>query len=105
MVHDNCKCSLSRSQTPSDPTFPGEAIVVDPNIITRSVPTTGSTFLAFTPGFSLNVGTLLPEQAWANTLQTYFFAQIPVQADFNGNLMQRTSYMAGLTKFFNFTKS
>ena len=48
---------------------------------------------------------LLPEQAWANTLQAYFFAQIPVQADFNGNLTQSTSYMSGITKFFNFTKS
>jgi hypothetical protein len=51
------------------------------------------------------VGTLLPEQAWANTLQAYFFTQIPVQSDFNGNLQQSTSYMAGLTKYFNFTKS
>jgi hypothetical protein len=105
MSHDSCKCSLARSQTPSDPTYPGEAIVVDPIVKTRAVPTTGSTFLAFTPGFSLNVGTLLPEQAWANTLQAYFFTQIPVQADFNGNLMQSTSYMAGITKYFSFTKS
>jgi hypothetical protein len=104
MVHDSCKCSLAVSQTPSDPTFPGEAIVVDPNITTRAVPTTGSTFLAFTPGFSLNVGALT-DQAWANTMQVYFFSQIPVQADFNGNLMQSTSFMGGITKYFSFTKS
>jgi hypothetical protein len=105
MVHDSCKCMLSQSLVPGDVGFPGEATLVDGTIKTRAVPTTGSTFLAFTPGFSLNVGTLLPEQAWADTLQAYFFAQIPVQADFNGNLQQSTSFMAGLTKFFNFTKS
>jgi hypothetical protein len=107
MVHDSCKCSLAVSQTlaANPTTFPGEAIVVDPNITNRPVPTTGSTFLAFTPGFSLNVGTLLPEQAWANTLQAYFFTQIPVQADFNGNLMQSTSFMGGITKYFSFSKS
>ena len=105
MVHDSCHCSLSASQTPSDPTYPGQPIVIDPNITNRPVPTTGSTFLAFTPGFSLNVGTLLPEQKWANTMQAYFFTQIPVQSDFNGNLQQSTSYMAGITKYFNFTKS
>jgi hypothetical protein len=105
MVHDSCSCSLSRSATPSDaPLFPHEAFVVDPNITNRAVPTTGSTFLAFTPGFSLNVGALT-DQAWANTLQAYFFTQIPVQADFNGNLMQSTSFMAGITKYFNFAKS
>jgi hypothetical protein len=104
MSHDSCKCSLARSQTPSDPTFPGEAIVVDPNITTRAVPTTGSTYLAFTPGVSLNVGTLT-DQAWASTMQVYFFSQIPLQRDFNGNLMQGVSYMAGITKYFNFPKS
>ena len=78
--------------------------MIDPHIVNRPVPTTGSTFFAVTPGFSLNVG-LLTDQAWARTMQVYFFAQIPVQADFNGNLMQSTSYMAGITKFFNFTKS
>jgi hypothetical protein len=31
-------------------------MVLDPNITNRPVPTTGSTFLAVTPGFSLNVG-------------------------------------------------
>ncbi len=105
MVHDSCKCSLSQSLVPGDLGFPGEAALVDGTIKTRPVPTTGSTFLAFTPGFSLNMGTLLPEQKWADTLQAYFFAQIPVQADFNGNLQQSTSFMAGLTKYFNFTKS
>ena len=100
MVHDSCKCSLARSQTPSDPTFPGEAIVVDPNVENRPVPTTGSTYLAVTPGFSLNVG-LLTDQAWAQTMQVYFFSQIPVQRDFNGNLMQGVSYVAGITKYFS----
>jgi len=105
MVHDSCSCSLARSATPSDVgLFPGEAIDIDTNITNRPVPTTGSTFLAVTPGFSLNVGALT-DQAWANTIQVYFFSQIPVQRDFNGNLAQGVSYLAGITKYFSFTKS
>jgi hypothetical protein len=106
MVHDSCKCSLARSAMPSDGPglFPGEAISVDDTIKNRAVPPTGSTFLAVTPGFSLNVGALT-DQAWANTMQVYFFTQIPVQRDFNGNLMQGVSYVAGITKYFSFSKS
>jgi hypothetical protein len=104
MVHDSCSCSLAIAPVPGqtgygDPNAP--LPVIDPNITNRPVPTTGSTFLAFTPGFSLNMGALLPEQKWANTMQAYFFTQIPVQSDFNGNLQQSTSYMAGITKYFN----
>jgi hypothetical protein len=104
MVHDSCWCSLAQSQAPGDPNYPGPPIVLDPNITRRSVPTTGSTYLAVTPGFSLNLG-LLTDQAWAKTMQVYFFSQIPVQRDFNGNLMQGVSYLAGITKYFSFSKS
>ncbi|HKW87061.1 MAG TPA: transporter [Nitrospiraceae bacterium] len=104
MVHDSCNCSLARSQTPSDPTFPGEAIVIDPNVTNRPVPTTGSTYLAVTPGFSINMGSLV-DYGWAKTMQVYFFSQLPVQRDFNGNLMQGVSYLGGITKYFSFPSS
>lgn len=91
MVHDSFSGSLARSQTPNDPTFPDEAIVLDPNITNRAVPTTGSTFLAYSPGFLLDVG---------YRTQIYFFAQIPVARDFNGNLAQSTSFVFGLTHYF-----
>ena len=56
MVHDNFSSSLLRSATPADaPDFPGEPVVLDPNIQNRAVPTTGSTFLAFTPGFQISL--------------------------------------------------
>jgi len=105
MVHDSCNCSLARSAMFSDgpALFPGEAILLDGTIKNRAVPTTGSTFLAVTPGFSLNVE-LLTDQAWAKTMQVYFFSQIPVQRDFNGNLAQGVSYLAGITKYFSFSK-
>jgi hypothetical protein len=104
MVHDSCNCSLARAPVPGDPSFGTDVVVIDPNITNRPVPTTGSTFLAVTPGFNLNIGALT-DQAWAQTLAVYFFSQIPVQRDFNGNLMQGVSYVAGITKFFSFSKS
>ena len=55
MARDHFKGSLARSQIPSDPTFPDEAIVLDPNIRNRAVPTTGSTFFAYTPGFQVGI--------------------------------------------------
>lgn len=99
MARDHFKGSLARSQTPSDPTFPGEAIVLDPNILNRAVPTTGSTYFAYTPGFQVGLGELIKTPLTANT-SLYFYAQIPVFRDFNGNLAQGTSFVVGLTKLF-----
>jgi len=97
MVHDSFSGSLARSATPSDaPDFPGEAVVVDPNITNRAVPTTGSTFFAYTPGFLINLG---------QSTQFYFFSQIPVARDFNNNLAQGVSYVFGLTKYFQVPQS
>jgi hypothetical protein len=104
MVHDNCSCSLARAPTPSDPQFGNDVVVIDPNITNRRVPTTGSTFVAVTPGFSLNMGALT-DQEWAKTMQLYVYSQIPVYRDFNGNLAQGVSYLAGITKYFSFSKS
>lgn len=103
MVHDSYSGSLARSQTPGDPTFPGEAIVLDPNITNRAVPTTGSTFLAYTPGFQISLEELLKTSLTDNT-SLYFYSQIPLARDFNGNLAQGVSYVFGLTKLFQVTK-
>jgi hypothetical protein len=105
MARDHFKGSLARSQTPNDPTFPDEAIVLDENIRNRAVPTTGSTFFAYTPGFQINLGdfiqtTLNIKTPLVDNTSLYFYAQVPVYRDFNGNLAQGTSYVFGLTKMF-----
>ncbi len=71
-----------------DPTT-GSSILLDPTVKLRAVPTTGSTYLAYSPGIMLNL--------W-NYASFYFMAQIPVYRDFNGNLEQGISYVFGLTK-------
>ena len=103
MVHDSFSGSLARSQTPSDPTFPDEAIVLDPNITNRAVPTTGSSFFAYTPGFQISLGELVKTSLTENT-SLYFYSQIPVARDFNGNLAQGVSYIFGITKLFQVMK-
>ena len=85
LVHDNFSGSLSLHPT-------GE---VDPTIKNRRVPTTGSTTLMFTPGFTVQNLKFLPQTA------AYFNVQIPVARDFNGNLAQGVSYVAGISYFFN----
>ena len=97
ITHDNFSSSLSQSLTPADPGFPGEAAVIDPNIMNRTVPTTGSTYHAFSPGFQLNLGQLV-ESSWTNMTSAYFFAQIPFARDSNNSLAQGTSYIFGLTR-------
>jgi hypothetical protein len=99
MAQDHFEGSLARSQTPSDPTYPGEAIILDPNIINRAVPTTGSTYFAYTPGFQVSLGEAIKTRLTDN-MSMYFFAQIPVYRDFHGNLAQGTSYVFGITKLF-----
>ena len=103
MVHDSFRGSLARSQTPSDPGFPDEAIVLDPNITNRAVPTTGSSFLAYTPGFQISLGELFKTSLTENA-SLYFYSQIPVARDFNGNLAQGVSYIFGITKLFQVMK-
>jgi hypothetical protein len=49
----------------------------------------------FTPGFTLQSLSFLPQGA------LYFNVQIPVARDFNGNLAQGVSYVAGISYFFN----
>ena len=99
MVHDSFKGSLSQSLTPSDPGFPDEATVIDPNITNRAVPTTGSTYFAYTPGVQISLGELIKTSLTENA-SLYFYSQIPVYRDFNGNLAQGISYVFGITKLF-----
>lgn len=103
MVHDSFKGSLSRSLTPSDPGFPDEATVIDPNITNRAVPTTGSTYFAYTPGVQISLGELVKTSLTENA-SLYFYSQIPVYRDFNGNLAQGISYVFGITKLFQVMK-
>ncbi len=103
MVHDSYSGSLARSQTPSDPTFPDEVIVLDPNITNRAVSTTGSSYFAYTPGFQLSLGELLKTSLTENA-SLYFYSQIPIARDFNGNPAQGVSYVFGITKLFQVMK-
>jgi len=103
MVHDSFSGSLARSLTPSDPGFPDEAIVLDPNITNRAVPTTGSTYFAYTPGFQVSLGELIKTSLTENA-SVYFYTQIPIARDFNGNLAQGVSYVFGITKLFQVMK-
>lgn len=67
------------------------AVLLDGNIIGRDVPTTNSTFLAFSTGVLVNL--------W-DYAQMYFVAQLPIYRDFNGNLQQEISYVAGMSRSF-----
>lgn len=69
----------------------GTAVLLDPTVKFRSVPTTGSQYVAYSPGLMLNL--------WGYA-SFYAVVQIPVYRDFNGNLEQQASYVFGLTKSF-----
>lgn len=87
-VHDNFTSSLRQALDPS--AGGGDPITVDPTVLDRRMPNTGSTYLAFTPGFLVNAG---------EKTQFYFNAQIPVARDSNNNLVQATSFVFGLTQY------
>ena len=100
MVHDNFSSSLLRSATPADaPAFPGDPVVIDPTIKDRQVPTTGSTFLAFSPGFQLSLDGMV-DSPWTRMTSLYFYSSIPIARDSNNSLAQGTSYIFGLTRSF-----
>ncbi len=69
----------------------GRLAPIDETIKFRAVPTTGSTYVAYSPGVMFNV---------FNFASVYFIAQIPIYRDFNGNLEQQISYIFGMTKSF-----
>ncbi len=90
-VHDEFTGSLARVQEPTDPGFPGDPIVLDPEIKRRPVSNTGGTTLAFSPGIAVQV---------RDQLRAYFFVQVPVVQDYNGGLIPDVSYLAGLSMSF-----
>ncbi len=105
MVHDTFSSSLLRSATPADaPDFPGEPVVIDPTIQNRQVPTTGSTFLGFTPGFQLSLDGMV-DSSWTRMTSLYFYSTIPLVRDSNNSLAQGTSFIFGLTRSFQLLKS
>lgn len=105
LVHDNVSAFLDRSATPADaPNFPGETIVIDPTIANRRVPTTGSTYFAFTPGFQISLDGLIDSPLTKMT-SLYFYSQIPIMRDSNNNLAQGISYIFGITRSFQLAKS
>lgn len=91
-VHDEFTGTLARAQEPTDPTFPGDPIVIDPEVKRRPVTNTGSTMLAFSPGISVGVG---------ENMRAYFFTQIPVVRDFNGGLIPDVGFLFGLSMSVN----
>jgi len=100
LVHDNISASLERSAIPADaPDFPGEPVVLDPMIRNRSVPNTGSTYFAFSPGFKLSLDGLIDSPV-TRMASVYFYSQIPIQRDSNNNLAQGISYVFGISKSF-----
>jgi hypothetical protein len=78
--------------------------VLDPTIANRRVPTTGSTYFAFSPGFQVSLDGLIdsPLTKWTSL---YFHSQIPIMRDSNNNLAQGISYIFGVTRSFQLTKS
>ena len=98
IVHDNFSSSLLQSAPVGTPGGAGPT-PIDPLIMNRAVPTTGSTYHGFSPGFQLNLGQLV-ESSWTDMTSAYFFAQIPFARDSNNSLAQGTSYIFGLTRSF-----
>ena len=98
LVHDNFSSSLLQSAPVGTPGGAAPTII-DPQIQNRAVPTTGSTFLAFSPGFQLSLDGMI-DSAWTRMTSVYFYAQIPVARDSNNSLAQETSYVFGLTRSF-----
>jgi hypothetical protein len=66
-------------------------VLLDGNLLNRPVPTTNSTYLAFSTGVVVNV---------FDYGQLYAIAQLPLYRDFNGNLQQGVGYVFGMTKHF-----
>ena len=86
MQNDAMDASLWQFYEPT-----GTPVLLDPTVKFRAVPTTGSKYVAYSPGISLNL--------W-DYASFYFIAQIPIYRDFNGNVEQQISYVFGLTKSF-----
>ena len=103
LVHDNFSASLLQSAPPGNGGGV-EPLDVDPNILDRRVPNTGSTYFAFSPGFQVSLEGLIDSPLTRMT-SVYFYSQIPVMRDSNNNLAQGISYIFGVTRSFQLLKS
>lgn len=100
LTHDNVTANLEQSAAP----FAGEEpTVLDPQVLDRRVPNTGSTYFAYTPGFQLDLGELI-KSPFTEATSAYFMAQIPLARDANNNLAQGTSFVFGFTRSFQLVK-
>jgi hypothetical protein len=100
LVHDNVRANLEQSGPPFSGTDP---IVLDPTIMNRRIPNTGSTYFAYSPGLQISLGDLV-SSSWTDATAVYFYAQIPVARDSHNNLAQDTSFIFGVTKSFQLIK-
>jgi Putative MetA-pathway of phenol degradation len=103
LVHDNISASLEQS-APAGNGGGVDPSVIDPMIMNRLVPNTGSTYFAFSPGFQVSFDGLIDSPLTKMT-SAYFHAQIPIMRDSNNNLAQGTSFIFGLTRSFQLTNS
>ena len=100
LTQDNVTANLEQSAA----SFSGEEpTVIDPRILDRRVPNTGSTYFAYTPGFQLDIGRLFTSRYTEGT-SLYVMAQIPVARDANNNLAQGTSFIFGITRSLQVVK-
>ena len=80
-----------------------EPTVIDAMILDRWVPTTGSTYFAFSPGFQVSLDGLIDSPVTKMT-SLYFHSQIPIMRDSNNNLAQGISYIFGVSRSFQLFK-
>ena len=100
LVHDNVRANLEQSRPPFDGNDPD---IIDPTVMNRRVPNTGSSYFAYTPGFQVSLGDLI-SSPWTEATSVYFYSQIPIARDANNNLTQGTSFILGITKSFQLIK-
>jgi len=86
LVHDTFKGDLKDHASDT---------VLSTVIEDRRVPNTGSTTLMFTPGITVHNLPFLPNTS------AYLNVQVPLVRDFNNNLAQNTSFLVGITHYFN----
>ena len=100
LTHDNVTANLEQSAAPLAGEEPA---VIDPRVLDRRVPNTGSTYFAYTPGFQLDLGQLV-KSPFTEATSMYFMAQIPLARESNNNLAQGTSFIFGFTRSFQLVK-
>lgn len=86
-LKDSFEAVLARVPVRGEPQFGRELVILDPEVKRHTIPTTGSTIFAFSPGLTVDI---------TERLAAYFFVQVPITKDFNGALAQDTSFLGGI---------